>query len=301
MKKGTNFLATTLLISIFIGCTKQNTIAVVDSSLPFLVDTATPITSKPKINGSTTLNKWILDFSDEFNDLQIDTLKWNIENSVRYRGDINVYSSADQLEEKNGNIYIEYCKAPSISSKAYAVGRFNSKNKYSTAYGFFETRMHVVKPNGYQTAFWMMPNSGTSMTNAGPHDGTANDGAEIDIIEGNKLNTYSCGLHWDGYDVDHKGAGNGGVRATNMHDTVYHVFGLEWTNTFLKYYFNGRVVWQTSDPKAIAHVPEFILFTGMCWGANTWVNGDVTKNTFIQNGGIDKAYIDYVRVYKFKP
>jgi beta-glucanase (GH16 family) len=86
-----------------------------------------------------------------------------------------------------------------------------------------------------------------------------------------------------------------------MHDTTYHIFGLEWSKTFLKYYYNGRVVWQTSDVKAIPQVAEYILFTGMCWGLNDWVNGDVTKNTFIQNGGIDKAYIDYVRVYKFNP
>ena len=35
-------------------------------------------------------------------------------------------------------------------------------------------------------------------------DSTANDGAEIDIIEGNKTNTFSNGLHWDGYGEAHK-------------------------------------------------------------------------------------------------
>ncbi len=291
-----------LVVSIIlIGCSKKNNSMEVYPQYSF-VDKGTPTTSKPLMNGSTTLEKWQLAFSDEFNDNQIDTLKWTVERSyVRYNNDITIRSSENNVEEKNGNIYLNYNKAPGVGSNLYYVGRFNSKEKYSTAYGFFETKMHVVKPNGYQTAFWLMPNSGTSMTNAGPHDGTANDGAEIDIIEGNKLNTYSCGLHWDGYGNDHKGAGNGSVKATNMHDTTYHIFGLEWSKTFLKYYFNGRVVWQTSDPKAIAHVAEYILFTGMCWGVNTWVNGDVTKNTFIQNGGIDKAYIDYVRVYKFSP
>lgn len=289
-----------MLSTLIVGCAKQNVDAEIYLQYSF-VDKATDATSKPLINGATDLYKWQLAFSDEFNDNQIDTNKWTVENSVRYRPDITIYSNANQVEEKNGHIYINYSKASAISSNAYYVGRFNSKDKYSTAYGYFETRMHVVKPNGYQTAFWLMPNSGTSMTNAGPHDGTGNDGAEIDIIEGNKLHTYSCGLHWDGYDVDHQGAGNGSIRATNMHDTVYHVFGLEWSKTFLKYYFNGRVVWQISDAKAIPHVAEYILFTGMCWGVNTWVNGNITRNTFIQGGGVDKAYIDYVRVYKFNP
>lgn len=285
------------------GCSKQNNLAKDYPQYSF-VDKTTPITSKPMINGSTTLDKWQLAFSDEFNDGIIDTLKWNVETAIRYRPDIAVHANPNQVQEKDGNINIYYRKASAISSNAYYAGRFNSKDKYSTAYGFFETKMHVVKPDGHQTAFWLMPNSGLGMTNAGPlagHDGTAADGAEIDIIEGNKLNTYSCGLHWDGYGAAHKGAGNGSVKANKMHDTAYHVFGLEWSTTFLKYYFNGRLVWQTSDPKAITHVAEYILFTGMCWGDDDWVNGDITKNTFIQNGGIDRAYIDYVRVYKFKP
>lgn len=303
MKSFYHLFAIMLLAGVFISCSKDNNQTQVAPQYSF-VDKATPTNAKPLINGSTTLDKWKLDFSDEFNDVKMDTLKWNTENRAWYKGDINVFSTGKEVEEKDGNMYLNYFKSTAANSKDYFVGRINSKDKYSTTYGFFETRMHVVKPNGYQTAFWLMPNSGLGMSNAGPaggHDGTAADGAEMDIIEGNKLNTYSCGLHWDGYDVDHQGAGNGGVRATNMHDTIYHVFGLEWSKTYLKYYFNGRVVWQTSDPKTIAHVPEYILLSGMCWGVNTWVNGDVTKNTFIQNGGVDKAYIDYVRVFKFTP
>lgn len=303
MNKKITFYTATLLTVLSISCSKQNDDTVIYPQYSF-VDKNTPTTSKPLINGSTTLDKWQLNFSDEFNDTQIDTLKWSIENAVRYNTDITIYSNANQVEEKNGNIYLNYSKASAISNTSYYTGRFNSKDKYATAYGFFETRMHVVRPNGYQTAFWLMPNSGLGMTNAGPaggHDGTANDGSEMDIVEGNKLNTYSCGLHWDGYGTSHQGAGNGSVSAPNMHDVEYHVFGLEWSSTFLKYYFDGKVVWQTTDSKTISRVPEYILFSGMCWGVSTWVNGDVTKNTFIQNGGIDKAYIDYVRVYKYNP
>lgn len=303
MKSNINLFLFLQFIIILIGCSKQYNY-VQDYPQYSFVDKATPTTSKPFIHGAANLDKWHLAFSDEFNDGSIDTLKWNVETTIRYRPDISVHANINQVQEKDGHMYLYYRKASAISNNAYYAGRFNSKDKYSTAYGFFETKMHVVKPNGHQTAFWLMPNSGLGMTNAGPtggHDGTASDGAEIDIVEGNKLNTYSCGLHWDGYGTSHKGAGNGSVKANKMHDTVYHVFGLEWSATFLKYYFNGRVVWQTNDPKAIAHVAEYILFTGMCWGDDDWVNGDITKNTFIQSGGTDKAYIDYVRVFKYNP
>jgi beta-glucanase (GH16 family) len=301
MNNKKRFLLMFIISSLIVSCKKQTKqIEEIENTTGFsLIDKASPENAKPLINGSTTLDQWKLTFSDEFNDNQIDPFKWTVENSVRHRSDVSIYSNTNQVEEKNGNIYIYYSKASEINSKSYYAGRFNSKDKYSTLYGFLEAKIHLVKPNGYQTAFWLMPYSGQSMSNSNYHDGTAGDGSEIDIVEGNKLHSYSLGLHWDGYGDHHKGAGTT-VSAKNMHDVEYHIFGLEWSKSFLKYYYDGRVVWQTSDPKAISHFAEYILFTGMCWGESDWVNGDVTKNTFIQNGGVDKAYIDYVRVYKYK-
>lgn len=294
------FFLMIIVLSSMLSCKKQ-TYKTEEIQVEYsLIDKETPELSKPNISGFTTLNKWKLVFSDEFNDNKVDPSKWTVENSVRHRTDVSIYSNTDQVEEKNGNIYIYYSKASNINSKSYYAGRFNSKDKYATLYGFLEAKIHLVKPNGYQAAFWLMPYSGESMSNSNYHDGTAGDGAEIDIVEGNKLHSYSLGLHWDGYGVNHKGDGTT-VRAKNMHDIDYHTFGLEWSKFFLKYYYDGQVVWQTSDPKAISHLAEYILFTGMCWGESDWVNGDVTKNTFIQNGGVDKAYIDYVRVYKYIP
>lgn len=269
------------------------------------IDNETPKQTVPyiaydSVTKESLLSKWKLDFSDEFNDNVIDTNKWNIETSIKNRIDITLYANKDQVEEKDGNVYLYYRKATEKHDSAYYVGRFNSKNKYAPTYGFLEARMHLVKPNGYQTAFWTMPNSGTSMTNNGPHDGTAADGAEIDIVEGNKLVTYSYGLHWDGYEKGtHKGAGGVKPKFPNLHDTEYHVFGLEWTPKYLKFYCDGKLIKEISDPKAIPHVGEFLIFSGSCWGVNDWVNGDVRYNEFIQKGGTEKGYIDYVRVYKY--
>jgi beta-glucanase (GH16 family) len=284
-----------------LGCSTSKKSASASNSL---VDTETPKAAQPLIIdtafSSTNSKGWVLDFSDEFNDNKIDTGKWTIENSIKKRVDITLFSDDNQVEEKDGHAFIYYRKAPEKHDSAYYVGRFNSKGKYAPTHGFLEAKMHLVKPNGYQTAFWTMPNSGTSMSNAGPHDGTANDGAEIDIVEGNKLKTYSLGLHWDGYEKGtHKGAG-GNIKISNLHDVEYHVFGLEWTPTYLKFYCDGKVVKEITDPKAIPQVAEFIIFSGSCWGVSDWVNGDVRQNEFIQKGGVEKGYVDYLRVYKKK-
>ncbi len=265
----------------------------VDSNTPKKV---TPFILPDSSQHNHSLKKWKLDFSDEFNDGKIDTLKWNIENTIRKRIDITLYADTNQVEEKNGNMYIYYSKSK-VSDTAYSVGRFNSHYKYAPTYGFIETRMHVVRPNGHQTAFWMMP-EGDGMKSSQPIDGTANDGAEIDIVEGIKENEYSLGLHWDGYiKPAHKSNGRP-IKAINMHETEYHIYGFEWTPTFLKFYFDGKVVAEMTDPKLIPHVAHFIYFSGSCFGQNNWVDGDIRNNPFIQKGNIDKAYIDYVRVYK---
>lgn len=256
-----------------------------------------PLIDYDSINQNGLKKIWKLDFSDEFNDNKIDTLKWNVENTIRKRIDLTLYADSNQVEEKNGNIYIYYRKS-NLHDTAYNAGRFSSKNKYAPTYGFLECRMHVVKPNGHQTAFWMMPNEGVGMKNPEGVDGTANDGAEIDIVEATKANAYSLGLHWDGYAKPaHKSNGRL-IKVPNMHDVEYHVYGFEWTPTFLKFYFDGKVVAEMTDPKLIPHMAHFIYFSGSCFGENNWLDGDIRKNQYIQSGNTDKAYIDYIRVFK---
>jgi beta-glucanase (GH16 family) len=172
----------------------------------------------------------------------------------------------------------------------------DSRGKYTTTYGFLECKMHMVNPDGHQTAFWLMP-AGNGMRDPEGVDGTANDGAEIDIVEGNQTNTFSTGLHWDGYGSAHKGKG-GNISAPGMHDTEYHVFGFEWDSTYLKWYYDGEVVRVETEDILIPHVPEFIYFSGSMWGNSSWVDGSIITNPVIQSEGVDKAYVDYVRVYK---
>lgn len=257
---------------------------------------AAPVIIPDSISNNLIAGNWTLDFSDEFNDDKIDVTKWNIENTSRKRVDILLLANENQVEEKDGNMFIYYRKSP-INDTTYMAGRFNSKGKYAPTYGFLECRMHVVKPNGHQMAFWMMP-EGNGMKAPEGVDGTANDGAEIDIVEGNKADAYSLGLHWDGYAKPAHKSNGATVKTPGIHDKEYHVYGFEWTPTYLKFYYDGKVVREMKDPKLIPHVAHFIYFSGSCFGENNWVDGDIRKNDSIQNGGVDKSYIDYVRVYK---
>jgi beta-glucanase (GH16 family) len=119
----------------WLGCAVQKkTVSTV------LIDKQTPTDAIPFINNDSVSKEslqrnWRLDFSDEFNDNTIDTNKWNVETSIKKRVDVTLYADKDQVEEKDGNMYIYYRKS-NISDTAYNAGRFTSRGKYAPTYGF---------------------------------------------------------------------------------------------------------------------------------------------------------------------
>jgi beta-glucanase (GH16 family) len=267
-----------------------------------LIDPQTPVNTRPFLIDNllpsySQSTNWDVAFSDEFNDTKMDVTKWSIDYKNFNQPAITIYSDDNQVEEKDGNIYLYYRKSPTDPTKYY-VGRFFSKQKYSTAYGYFECRMHVVRPQGYQSAFWMMPDQDGGLTPNGVTDGTAHDGAEIDIFEGiQNGDKYWTGLHYDGYGDYHKNVGKE-ITAPGLHSEEYHIFGFEWAPSFLKYYYDGKVVRTVTDPKLIPEVPHFLYLSGAIWSEIGWSEMSVLDNTFLNNGGVDKAYFDYVRVFK---
>ncbi len=280
-----------------ISCDKTAVQGFHEKDVNYFVDEQSPSDAKPLILSEVADgNIYLLSFSDEFNNSNIDTSKWNVQdNYYRNRGDIKLHANGEQVEEKDGHLYFYYQKDQS-KNDSYFAGRVDSRTKYSITYGFLECRMHIVEPNGHQMAFWMMP-EGNGMKVPDGVDGTAKDGAEIDIIEGNRENTFSCGLHWDGYGADHRSNGSK-IETPGIHETEYHVFGFEWSKDFLRWYYDGKIVRELVNPKLIPQVRHYIYLSGSCFGENNWVDGDIRYNEFIQNGGVDKAYVDYIRVFK---
>ena len=294
-------LAILLLVVIASGCKAKNGVSGTNEN--DFVDAATPKTATPfllmdSISNKSEKKKWKLVFSDEFNDTKMDTTKWNVEKSTKKRVDIMLYADENQVEEKDGKVHIYYRKS-NLNDTTYMAGRFNSHKKYAPKYGFIESRIHLVKPNGYQMAFWMMP-EGKGMASVTIPDGTANDGAEIDIVEGNKLDTFSTGLHWDGYAKPAHKANGKSIKMPNLYEAEYHTFGFEWSPTFVRWYYDGKMIREVTDPKLIPQVAHYLYFSGSCFGKSDWVDGDVRVNEFIQKGGVAEAYVDYVRVFQTK-
>lgn len=149
---------------------------------------------------------------------------------------------------------------------------------------------YVAHPDGHQSAFWLMPDGG--IIPGGVADGTADDGAEIDIVEANRQTpAYTTNLHWDGYGEHHQSAAEE-VEAAQLHTVWHNVFGLLWTPERLEFFFNESSVRTVDDPDRIPDIPQYPIVSGGVF-AGSWVDGDVVTAEFP-----DWMYVDYVRVWR---
>jgi beta-glucanase (GH16 family) len=161
-----------------------------------MIDTKT----LPNILPANTLigTDWSLDFSDDFNDTNLNTDKWTkqVSNSTTAsRPDIGIadwWWKADNISLANGNLVLRVDKH---DFNTMYCGSINSNNKYETKYGYFEARVKIAEAaKGTHTAFWFQ---GDNQSNV---DNSANDGVEIDVFESAWLGDYTKAvIHIDGY------------------------------------------------------------------------------------------------------
>lgn len=235
---------------------------------------------------------WELNFSDEFNGTTVNTTKWNIDNSATSRaarpgiGISSWYWKPANVAVANGNLILKVTKE--TASKMHC-GSINSSGKYLTTYGYFEARIKIADATkGTHTAFWLQ---GPNMGNV---DGTANDGAEIDIFESAWTADYTKSvIHIDGYSTSHQ-ANTIQYTTPGIH-SGYHTWGMWWTSSFIKIYYDGVLKVTYSTAKWIPQVDEYLwLSDGASFGFPDG-NPCFTSQAL---GFLTEAYVDYIRVWK---
>ncbi len=163
-------------------------------------------------------------------------------------------------------------------------------------YGYFEARIDFQGSGGMWSAFWMMPREyGKVIGDPGV------SGVEIDIMEHladvsiwyNSAKEIHNAVHWDGYQEHLKSRGN----TTTGIDVSqgFHLYGVEWTPDFLKFYVDHKLVWTFTE--AIPHVPEYMLLSSEVQD-KFWA-GKVPKGGYgSKKESETKMIVDYVRVYQ---
>ncbi len=253
------------------------------------VDSETPENAQP--DNTRISGDWVLDFSDEFNDTLVNLTKWNVDNSTSSRAarpklGIQYWMwKSYNVSEADGNLVLKVSKP---NSNTMHCGSIHTANKYQTKYGYFEARIKIADAaKGTHTAFWLQ---GPNMGNV---DGTANDGAEIDIFESAWLQDYTKSVvHIDGYGANHQ-ASTKQYSTPGIH-SGYHTFAMHWTEDFMKIYYDGKLKVSYADPKWVVKADEFLWLSD---GASFGYEGDnFTSQPF---GELTNAYVDYIRVWKY--
>lgn len=255
------------------------------------VDPETTVSIKPL--NTAIGSAWELNFSDEFNNTTVNTTKWTMDNSTTSRAartEIGISSwfwKPTNVAVANGNLILKVNKEN--SSKMYC-GSINSNGKYITTYGYFEARIKIADATkGTHTAFWLQ---GPNMGNV---DGTGNDGAEIDIFESAWTADYTKSvIHIDGYGTS-AAANTVQFNTSGIHNGSYHIWGMWWTSSFIKIYYDGVLKVTYNVSKWIPQVDEYLwLSDGASFG---FADGDPCF-TSQPLGFLTEAYIDYIRVWK---
>ncbi|MBS2100580.1 glycoside hydrolase family 16 protein [Carboxylicivirga linearis] len=244
-------------------------------------------------------NQFKLVWSDEFDGTLVDDSKWVHETGMHGWGnnEWQNYTSGDNSTVENGLLSI----TAKLIGEGQQVGDYTSSRMNSIedfTYGKFEIRakMPEDKGPGIWPAIWMLGRSiqnGTSWPLCG----------ELDIMEYVSFdpNHVSCSIHTES---NNHAAGNpigSGHVALETAEEEFHVYGLLWTERWLKFYrddvdnvfltYNrpneyNKQNWPFDDP--------FYILLNVAVGGNYGGVQGVDDNIFPAT-----MEIDYVRVYQY--
>jgi beta-glucanase (GH16 family) len=254
---------------------------------PCLVDPATPRRVRPR---SGVRPHSTLVFSDEFTGTAVDTGKWNIldvDRGTQSNG-IDYWYKASNVRVTNGALAIDISN---LGPSSYGGGRIDTQGKFGLTFGTIEYSIHIPPTQGHLAAAWLQAVNG--LTPGGVVDGTARDGAEIDILESfSASDQYGVTIHWDGYGADHQSS-NVVATAPGLHDgTWYHTFTTSWTSTQLTFSYDGTVVRTITDPKLISQVSEFAIASHEII---PYAQGNIADAPL---DFTSTMYVDYVRIWQ---
>ena len=256
------------------------------------VDFNTPNNVQPLISLS---QDYQLQFSDEFTGSELDDTKWNVTVSNKSRaprdkiGIDEWYWKSQNVNVSNGNLEL---KSTKVDNTTMYCGSIDSRGKYESQYGYYEIKLKIADSDKWtHTAFWLQGNLQHAV------DGTANDGAEIDVFESAWESNRVCSvIHYDGYG-EHKQNKTYHYSCANIHNGNYHTFSLHWTPNFMKIYYNGNLKAEYYDVSHLVHAPEWLwLSVGASFG-DTYQQNEFVNATNI-SGDLTTSYVDYIRVWR---
>ncbi|MBR5121834.1 MAG: family 16 glycosylhydrolase [Oscillospiraceae bacterium] len=235
------------------------------------------------INGK----KYKLSFFDDFDGDKLDSTKWKFAPEQK-RQDVGGYWDNSMISVENGTLVV----SSAIREDGTPIsGAIMTGNLFKQTKGYFEIRCKLHSAPGFWGAFWLM-NEEMLYTN-GKNDGTAKDGAEIDIFESChvKQGKINQNIHYDGYGSGHVQVPHSETKSPT-YDGEYHTFSFLWTDTEYVWYIDGEETYRLAEGSSkypgCDEKPAFMIISSEF---GTWA-GKYDPATLP-----DQWYVDYVVVY----
>jgi hypothetical protein len=110
-------------------------------------------------------------------------------------------------------------------------------------FGYYETRAKITFGRGFFPALWLL--------NGVPNRADGYEGAEIDLVEWFGAPKWNLGVHYSPSGLATDSAIKGtGVYSTSAVDSDWHRYGVNWSETEVSFYFDGRRI-TALDPAGV--------------------------------------------------
>lgn len=194
-------------------------------------------TEKYSVNN---FNGYKLVFSDEFDSLSVSEEKWNNEDSllVTYGAAAgHMYYMPENVHLDGNNVIFR----THLGSLGYESGRLSTSDKASFKYGYFETRARFRAFSGYWVRL-LLTNYDYKPANVA-HIDVFNSAASVDTIFAT-AGTLDYLTYYENYlgffDSSYEAYRSVGLGEHEiLRDDRYHTYGVEWTETYIKFFIDG--------------------------------------------------------------
>lgn len=260
----------------------------------------------PTVGLQAQTTEWELVWSDEFDYTGVpDPQKWSFDtsgNNWNWGND----EAQNYTTSKDGNAWVEdgklviearkedYYWAGDGETKNYTSARLITRYKGDWLYGKIEVRAKLPRGVGIWPAIWMMPTD--DVYGGWPKSG------EIDIMEyvGFDKGNVHANVHHTSTNPNKRSEGQGATKSVYSPYSVYHTYGLIWTEDKMEFQVNGNT-YMTYKNEGKGHITwpfdqRFHLILNVAVGG-TWGGQQGIDDTIFPQ----KMLVDYVRVYKAVP
>ncbi|WP_431320206.1 glycoside hydrolase family 16 protein [Rhizobium sp. YTU87027] len=189
-------------------------------------------------------------FVDDFD--KINRGFWYVSDGWNNGAHQNCTWSKNNVKVENGALQLSFADGKS-KDRNYLCGEIQTTKRYG--YGTYEARIKAGTGSGLNSAFF---------TYIGPADKQKHDEIDFEVLGKNtgevQVNQY----------VQAKGDNEKLVPVGSKADEGFNDYAFIWEKDRLRYYLNGKLVQDVTDPSKIPSTPQKIFFS--LWGSDTLSN-----------------------------